>query len=163
MTEKIIITESFVPRGTKLYTEDTMKKNLRYLWIYTGILFSVALLLIIFAYFTQSNIINETKQIQETNLSGMQKSVTQLTADNQKLISENEKLSKTVTEQTHIIENYKEKETESILTRELDEKLAMAYDSYVGGSKSDAKNMLISIDREKLTNLQQKIYDIIMK
>lgn len=140
-----------------------MKKNIRYLWIYTGILFSVALLLIIFAYFTQSNIINETKQIQEKNLNGMQKSVTQLTEDNRKLKTECEKLTKTVDEQNQIIETYKEKETESILTKEVDEKLAMAYDSYAGGKKSEAKNMLISIDREKLTNIQQKIYDIIMK
>lgn len=140
-----------------------MQKNTKHLWIYTGILFFVALILIVIAYFTQSNIINETKQIQESNLNVMQKSVTQLTEENRKLKTDCDEKAKTIKEQSQIIEKYKEKETESILSKEIDEKLAMAYDSFASGNKNEAKNMVLNIDREKLSNIQQKIYDIIIK
>ena len=140
-----------------------MKKNTRYLWIYTAILFSFALILIVFAYFTQNNIVSETKQIQESNLNIMQKSVTQLTEENTTLKNDVNEKDKLLEEQKQLIDAYKLKETEMILEKETDEKLVMAYENYVSGNITEAKNMISTYDREKLTHIQQKIYDIINK
>lgn len=139
-----------------------MKKNIRYLWIYTGILFTVALFLIIFAYLTQSNIISETKEIQESNNTLMQKSLTQLTEENTQLKNEVAQKDALIEEQRQIIEKYTEKETETLLSKETDEKFVMAYEKYVAGSKTEAKNMISTYTRENLSNIQQKIYDIII-
>ena len=140
-----------------------MKKNTRYLWIYTAILFSFALILIVFAYFTQNNIVSETKQNQESNLNIMQKSVTQLTEENTTLKNDVNEKDKLLEEQKQLIDAYKLKETEMILEKETDEKLVMAYENYVSGNITEAKNMISTYDREKLTHIQQKIYDIINK
>ena len=44
-----------------------------------------------------------------------------------------------------------------------DEILATAYEKYIADEKEEAKNMVkSSLDRSKLTSIQQKVYDIII-
>lgn len=134
-----------------------MRKNTRYLWIYTGILFSIALILIIFAYFTQSN----DKFDLETH--GMKQSVTQLIETNKNLQSEIDEKNTEITKLNEEMEKLKNKEHEWLNEKSNDEILATAYEKYIADEKEEAKNMVkSSLDRSKLTSIQQKVYDIII-
>ncbi len=134
-----------------------MRKNTRYLWIYTGILFSVALMLIIFAYFTQSN------DKFDLEIHGMKQSVTQLIETNKNLQKQLDEKEEELTKNNEEMEKLKNKEHEWLNEKSNDEILATAYEKYAQGEEEEAKNMVISsFDRSKLTSIQQKIYDIII-
>ena len=69
-----------------------MKEKVKFLWIYTGILFSFALILIIFAYLTQNNMYKETNEISK----GYQSNIEMLTKENENLHSKIKELEKGV-------------------------------------------------------------------
>ena len=134
-----------------------MLKNTRFLWVYTAILFSVALILIVFAYFTQSN--------DKFNLEsyGMKQSITQLIETNENLQSSLDEKTQELTMINEELEKLKNKEHEWLNEKSNDEILATAYEKFLDGEEEEAKNMLKSaFDRSKLTSIQQKIYDIII-
>ena len=136
-----------------------MRKNTRYLWIYTGILFSFALMLIIFAYFTQSN---DKFDIENQN-HGMKQSVTQLIQTNSDLQDQLSEKENEIASLTEEVEKLKNKEHSWLTEKSNDETLATAYEKYISGEKDEAKSMVkSSYDRSKLTSIQQKIYDIII-
>ena len=61
-----------------------MNGKVKFLWIYTAILFSFALILIIFAYLTQNNISKENEAINK-NMSGYKANIESLTKENENL------------------------------------------------------------------------------
>ncbi len=126
--------------------------------MYTVILFSVALILILFAGLTTQNYERELES-HETAKVGLQKSVTELSQVNTNLKQENDKLKK---------ENEELKATNEELAvaaadNELNRTLIEALVQYDKGNRRAAKNMLAEIDSETLTEQQASIYNKIMK
>ena len=136
-----------------------MKKNTRYLWIYTGILFSIALVLILIAWFTQYSDKGEV----ESQTAGAKDGLVKVTNENSALKDALSQKDAEIANLSSEIEKYKVKETEWLSSKGIDETLATAYEKYINGEKEEAKNMIkSSCDRSKLTNIQQKVYDIII-
>ena len=134
---------------------DKMKQNTKTLWIYTMILFSVALVLIMMAGLTQQNYEEEIK-LHETAAVGMQKSVSELSEKNMKLGEENKKL----TESLKQTESDKEKAEQSAGTYET---LIDALKEYEKGNRKTARQMLAEIEKSQLSSQQLYIYQKIMK
>lgn len=132
-----------------------MKQNTKTLWIYTMILFSVALVLIMMAGLTQQNYEEEIK-LHETAAVGMQKSVSELSEKNMKLGEENKKL----TESLKQTESDKEKAEQSAGTYET---LIDALKEYEKGNRKTARQMLAEIEKSQLSSQQLYIYQKIMK
>lgn len=146
-----------------------MKKNSNFIWIYVAILFSFALILIVFAGLTQNNY---QKEIADHKLAaaGVQNSLTALTKENETTKAEN----KTLKEQNEKIQTEND-----LLYRENQ----MALEIF-GGDKSVTKILLTAywlktndpteeninlakesvkdIDVKTLTNLQKEIYNKII-
>ena len=132
-----------------------MKQNTKTIWIYTMILFSVALVLILMAGLTlQYN--EEEIKLHETAAVGMQKSVSELSEKNMKLGEENKKL----TESLKQTESDKEKAEQSAGTYET---LIDALKEYEKGNRKTARQMLAEIEKSQLSSQQLYIYQKIMK
>lgn len=142
-----------------------MKQNTKFIWIYVAILFSFAIILILFAGLTQNNYQKEIND-QEMETAGIRKSLSalskenevlnsklkELEAQNTALMEENERLSK---ESRAAISFYDgEAETTKILLR--------AYAERLDGKNDEAKAMLESIDMGLLTKEQKNLYDMII-
>ena len=125
-----------------------MKSKTKFLWMYTIILFSVALILILVAGLTQQNYEEELATHQSAAV-GMQRSVTELSETNMKLTRENETL--------------KKQNQDLTVSNEINGRLVQAvyYDNM--GYESKAKSLLEGIDKEKLSEEQKKVYEKIMK
>lgn len=136
-----------------------MKKNTQFLWFYTIILFSFALILILFAGLTQQNY-EEELETHKTATVGMQKSVTELTRVNTELREENARLKADYETAFAEAEQFKgEKET---LTA-TNEKLFAALKEYDKGNRKTARELLSEVDSSLLDEGQKYIYDKIMK
>ncbi len=128
-----------------------MKSKTKFLWVYTIMLFTVALILILFAGMTQQTYEKEL-ETHETAAVGMQKSVTELSQTNTALKEENAALVNQVEELTAANEELtKEAETTSAL---LD-----ALELYEDGEKEEAAKLLEGLDLEALSDRQKTIYD----
>lgn len=142
-----------------------MKQNTKFIWIYVAILFSFAIILILFAGLTQNNYQKEIND-QEMEAAGIRKSLSalskenevlnsklkELEAQNTALMEENERLSK---ESRAAISFYDgEAETTKILLR--------AYAERLDEKNDEAKAMLESIDMGLLTKEQKNLYDMII-
>ena len=132
-----------------------MKQNTKFLWLYTAILFSFALILIIFAGLTQNNFQKEIEESDKTNKT-MLEQIETLKTENAKLseelktISENLELTNTENEELKI---YKEN----------GEKIFEAYQLLNKGRNESAVNKIQDIDTELLTPMQLYLYKIIIQ
>ena len=135
-----------------------MKSKTKFLWMYTIILFSVALILIMFAGMTQQSYEKELES-HETAAVGMQKSVTELSQINTTLREENATLTNQVEELTKIQEEL----TASNASGELNTKLVNALYLFEDGNKKEAEEVLSEVDETTLSEEQLNIYDKIMK
>lgn len=135
-----------------------MKSKTKFLWMYTIILFSVALILILFAGMTQQNYEREL-ETHETVKVGLQKSAAELSQTNMKLQQENDTLKK---------ENAALKESQATfedVTKSNDLNIALvdALYQYEVGNRRTARNLLAEVDSATLTDQQLNIYNKIMK
>ncbi len=141
-----------------------MKENTKFLWMYVGILFSFALILIVFAGFSQSNDSEETK--------GMQNDITALSQKNTELQNRIKELeTHNLSLQTQIDNLLVEKQSleaqnaslESISeARRLSEEILMdAIEMYDNGRKKSAKEEITKLNPEHLTEAQLYLYNII--
>lgn len=137
-----------------------MNSKVKFLWIYTGILFSFALILIVFAYLTQNNISKENEAINK-NMSGYKASIENLTKENENLKSQLEKLNTELSDAKNKNEKYLELEknenTEEI--KSVNETLKKAVDELVKGNRKNAKNIVKDVDKSKTGDLQTYIID----
>lgn len=134
-----------------------MKNNTKFLWLYTSILFSVALILILFAGLTQQNYEKEL-ETHETAKVGMQKSVAELSQTNMQLLQEKEALKKENEQLKADLESASElNQTEAY------ENLASALREYDLGNRKKARNILKDLNPDELTQPQLYIYNKIMK
>jgi len=135
-----------------------MKQNTKFLWIYTAILFSFALILILFAGLTQNNFQKELDE-QATLSKGMEQSVSELTARNQQLSDEVKRLTgeleatKAQLEETSRLRT--EVEDRFRIHEELDARLSKALWQRNDGNRSAARKTLDGVDRSTLTESQK--------
>lgn len=133
-----------------------MKSKSKFLWLYTILLFSVALLLIIFAGMTQQNYEEELEN-HETVAVGMQKSVTELTQINENLKSENVALK-------NELESYRSGPIKQAAdNNERSELLIKAVVMYNDNNVKGAKELLKDMDQTLLNEDQLSVYNKIMK
>lgn len=125
-----------------------MKSKTKFLWMYTIILFSVALILILVAGLTQQNYEEELASHQNAAV-GMQRSVTELSETNMNLAQENEAL--------------KKENEELSVSNELNGRLVQAVYYSNMGYDSKAESILADVDKELLGEEQKSIYEKIMK
>lgn len=141
-----------------------MKGKVKFLWIYTAILFSFALILIIFAYLTQNNISKENEAIYK-NMSGYKASIESLTKENEnlkkKLDEMNIELSDAKAKNEKYYEIEKNDNTEEIAS--VNETVKKAFEEFAKGNKKNAKNIVKDIDTTKTGDLQAYIIDKINK
>ncbi len=137
-----------------------MNGKVKFLWIYTAILFSFALILIIFAYLTQNNISKENEAINK-NMSGYKANIESLTKENENLKQKLDELNAELADEKAKNEKYYEIEkndnTEEIAT--VNETVKKAFDEFAKGNKKNAKNTVKDIDTAKTGDLQKYIID----
>lgn len=137
-----------------------MNGKVKFLWIYTAILFSFALILIIFAYLTQNNISKENEAINK-NMSGYKANIESLTKENEDLKQKLDELNAELADEKAKNEKYYEIEkndnTEEIAT--VNETVKKAFDEFAKGNKKNAKNTIKDIDTAKTGDLQKYIID----
>ncbi len=141
-----------------------MKENTKFLWMYVGILFSFALILIIFAGFSQSNDAEQTK--------GMQNDITALSQQNTELqnrIKELETHNQSL--QTQIDSLLIEKQSLEAQNANLENAaeaqrlggqiLMDAMKMYDNGRRAAAREEIKKLNPEHLTDAQLYLYNII--
>lgn len=132
-----------------------MKSNTKFIWAYTIILFSFALVLILFAGMTQKDYAEELAAHQ-TAAVGMQKSVSELSEVNMKLRQENEQLKAKETENNELMHQMNE-------NIDVFNTLSSALREYDLGKKQSAREILKDLDKQELTGPQLYIYNKIMR
>lgn len=136
-----------------------MKQNTKFLWLYTAILFSVALVLIFIAGLTQNNYKKEL-DAHETANRGMQESVTQLTAHNQQLTDQLKEANAQLEEVRAQLEELQRQQAEqSHASAAIDQTLLEAIELYDNGDRQEARQRLEGMDRATLTPAQAYLYD----
>lgn len=134
-----------------------MKKNTKFLLIYIAILFSFALVLILFAGLTQNNY---AKQIAENQ--GIKQNLVEITEQYQTLTDSmkviNEELNSSKEEIAANEEKIAALEAEANTTNVLLDALKLAEN----GKKDDAAQKIAQIDKQQLTEQQLYIYNKII-
>ena len=129
-----------------------MNGKVKFLWIYTAILFSFALILIIFAYLTQNNISKENEAINK-NMSGYKANIESLTKENENLKQKLDELNAELADEKAKNEKYYEIEKNDNI-----EEIATV-NEFAKGNKKNAKNTVKDIDTAKTGDLQKYIID----
>lgn len=137
-------------------------RGTRPLMIYTSLIFIVAIIMVVIAYFGQKHL--ETTQIRQTETTmGISERASQLSDENRLLMEKNKQLTNDnnalLEDNNQLIldnESYK-KENEAY--KSLYEVYRMIY----AGNKANARKMLKEIYTEDLTPEQKEFYDILVK
>lgn len=126
------------------------KNDNQSLFIYTGLIFFVALLLIILSFFGQKNLKkNQPKVDEPAPEAGISERAAILSEENKNLIEENKQL--------------KEQNTILIEKQTANDLLLSAYGYMSLGNNAKAGEMLLAVNYELLTSDQKIIYDNIKK
>ena len=135
-----------------------MKKNTKNLIIYIAILFSFAVVLILFAGLTQNNYAKEIAESQ-----GIKQNLVEITEQYQTLTDSMKVLNEELSASKVKIDEL-EAELETLTARDdVSTKIMEAYRLYEKGRKTEAKEKMAEIDKELLTQEQLYIYNKITK
>lgn len=131
----------------------TNKNNNKSLFLYTGLIFVVAVLLILLSFFGQMNLqknqpkTEETEEVTQTTNTGITERAAVLSEENKNLLEENTQL---------------KKENEELLEKIVQNDILLAANGYYTlGANDKALERLLAVDYENLTTDQQMIYDAI--
>ncbi len=132
-----------------------MKENTKFLWMYVGILFSFALILIIFAGLSQST---DSEQTQ-----GLKADITELSQKNTELTNINKELQTQIdalVAENNLIKSDADGLKESQELKETtDQALMNAVQAKKKGEKKKFEEILSTIDPQSLTEAQLYIYN----
>jgi len=132
-----------------------MKENTKFLWMYVGILFSFALILILFAGLSQSTSSEQTK--------GLKADITELSEVNTQLKGEIAVLSsqlQTLTSENDVLKQENQKlKNEKVNHDTASQALLNAVDAYKKGKKTQGDEIMKTIDPQSLTEAQLYIYN----
>lgn len=131
-----------------------MKKNTKVLIIYVAVLFSFALVLILFAGLTQNNYAKELAESQ-----GIKDNLIELTKTNQALTDSVNLLKEELDENKEQMQILNAKIGELTMEKETTEKLAEILKLYESGKKAEALEQKAKIHEESLTQTQLYIYN----
>ena len=135
-----------------------MKKNTKFLLVYIAILFSFALVLILFAGLTQNNYAKELAESQ-----GIQKNLVEVTARYQTLSDSMKVLNKELESAQATIETYEKdiaaKANQILVT----DTLIKAMELYDNGNVELAKEKIANLSADDLTDTQLYMYNRINK
>lgn len=148
-----------VEHESKKELNDQVKQNTKFLWLYTAILFSFALVLIFIAGLTQNNYKKELA-VHENASKGMQESVSQLTNHNQQLSDQLKTANANIAQLQTELDTLKNEQAESLHAAEAnDQALLEALQLYEAGRRRDARERLGEMDRVALSPTQAYLYD----
>ena len=142
-----------------------MKQNTKFLWIYIAILFSFALILILFAGLTQNNYQKEI-DLQEAESAGVKQSLVTITNENQKISDNLKKVNKEL--EALKTENFKLTSQKEVLVKaiggnaEITQKLLDDYVIYSLGDKEAANAKISNLNTALLNQMQLNIYNTII-
>jgi len=132
-----------------------MKENTKFLWMYVAILFSFALILIIFAGLSHNNTTEQTK--------GLKADITELSHKNTELQNKNSEIRKQLDTLTLEHENLKSEHEALLIDSETkkqnDDALMEAIKAYNSGNFTKSKQIKSTIVQENLTEAQVYIYN----
>ena len=142
-----------------------MKQNTKFIWIYVAILFSFALILILFAGLTQNTYDKEITEEKKAS-AGLSQSVSSLSAENKELKDKVKKLTKE-NEELKASSTQLALEKETALTAyggdiEVTRVLIDAYTIKLSGRATEAKEMVKTINVYNLTQAQKQAYNTII-
>ncbi len=135
-----------------------MKQNTKFLWMYVAILFSFALILIIFAGLSV-NSETEQKQGLKDNIISLSEKNTELTNEINTLKSEKETMNQQIGSLYTEVASLKSAEEENSAIETV---LAEALDLYENKKDTECKQKLSEIDRTKLNHSQLYLYNMMM-
>ena len=135
-----------------------MKKNTKFLLMYIAILFSFALVLILFAGLTQNNY---AKELAESK--GIKQNLVEVTQQYQTLSDSMKVLNKELESAQTTIEMYEKDITAKAKSLLVSEKLMNALKEYENGNIEEAQQSLGNIVPEELTEAQLYIYNKIIR
>lgn len=142
-----------------------MKKNTKFIWMYGAILFSFALILILFAGLTQNNYQKELNKEQKET-AGIKQSLSALSKENKKLetaLAEMEKENQKLREETTQLTM----ESDMAITayggdKEVTRTLIEAYTLLVSDEKDKAKETIKDLNVYAMTQAQKHVYNTII-
>lgn len=137
-------------------------RGTRPLMVYTSLIFIVAIIMVVVAFFGQRHL--ESAQIQQTQTArGISERASQLSDENRILMEKNKEL--TTQNDTLTKENTTLTKENELLkkTNEAYTQLNEVYMTIYSGKKSTARKMLKEIYTEDLTPEQKQYYDILVK
>ena len=135
-----------------------MKKNTKFLLMYIAILFSFALVLILFAGLTQNNYAKELAKSQ-----GIQQNLVEVTEQYQALTDEVNSLNTQLESAKETITTYEEDITQKASYYLASEKLIQSLQLYDEGKFEEAQEIIKDIDKAKLSENQLYIYNKIFE
>ena len=135
-----------------------MKKNTKFLLMYIAILFSFALVLILFAGLTQNNY---AKELAESK--GIKQNLVEVTQQYQTLSDSMKVLNKELESAQTTIEMYEKDITAKAKSLLVSEKLMNALKEYENGNIEEAQQSLGNVVPEELTEAQLYIYKKIIR
>ena len=127
-----------------------MKQNTKFLWMYVGILFSFALILIVFAGLSR-NTENEQTMGLKSDVAALSQKNTALQSENTKLFAQIDELIAASDAQGVKIKEFQDAE----------KVLSDAYSLYTSGNRKDARELTAALNYENLCGTQKAVYDII--
>lgn len=127
-----------------------MKQNTKFLWMYIGILFSFALILIIFAGLSRNT---DTEQKE-----GLKADIAALSQQNTDLLAETTNLKTQI--DALMAENEALKAGDASFA-EVETLLTSACEAYDRGNRKEARDMLANLDPASLTQSQLYIYEML--
>ncbi len=135
-----------------------MKKNTKYLIMYIAILFSFAVVLILFAGLTQNNYAKELAESQ-----GIKQNLVEITEQYQTLTDSMKVLNEELTAGKAKIKELEEN-LEALTARDdASTRIMEAYRLFEKGRRAEAREKIAEIDKELLTQEQLYIYNKITK
>lgn len=131
-----------------------MKKNTKFLLIYVVILFSFAMVLILFAGLTQNNYAKEIAESQ-----GIKQNLVEITEQYQTLTDSMKVINEQLEEAKIEITDYKQQINKLTSEKEITRTLVEALKLYENGSSAKAREKIASIDKTVLSEAQTYIYN----
>ena len=136
----------------------------RSLFFYTGLIFVVAIIMVIIAFFGQTNLQkNQPIHTDAVSTYSITEKAAQLSEDNRLLMEQNQKL----TDEKAALEEKNSELTADVKSQaaEIDNHnlLLDVYNALYKGNKTKAKEILATISVDQLTDAQKTFYNILVK
>lgn len=141
----------------------TTSKNNRSLFAYTALIFIVAIIMIIIAFFGQSNLEKNQPLQSEEAMNTITEKAAQLSEDNRLLLEENRLIrteNTALSDEVQLLNDEKKQLQQEI---ENNNSLLEIYNYLYKGYKTKARTLLSELSKEELTETQLKFYNILLR